>query len=91
MRGSAAKPPPAIGDPAWWKAQRPTGELVFANWPLYIDYRNWLKDNPTLNEFSRQSGVMVTYEEIIKNNADFAAKITPLLSRGRPNGYDIVV
>jgi spermidine/putrescine transport system substrate-binding protein len=89
--GSAAKPPPNVGDPAWWRAQQPTGELVFANWPLYIDYRNWLKDNPTLNEFSRQSGVMVTYEEIIKDNADFAAKITPLLSSGRPTGYDIVV
>ena len=34
---------------------------------------------------------MVTYEEIIKNNADFADKITPLLSSGRPTGYDIVV
>jgi spermidine/putrescine transport system substrate-binding protein len=89
--GSAANPPPNVGDPAWWRAQQPTGELVFANWPLYIDYRNWLKDNPTLNEFSRQSGVMVTYEEIIKDNADFAAKITPLLASGRPTGYDIVV
>ena len=49
--GSAAKPPVKVGDPAWWRAQRSTGELVFANWPLYIDYRNWLKDRPTLNDF----------------------------------------
>ncbi len=90
--GSTAKsPPPQVGDPAWWRAQKSTGELVFANWPLYIDYRNWLKDRPTLNEFSRQSGVMVTYEEIIKNNANFANRITPILSSGRPTGYDIVV
>ena len=34
---------------------------------------------------------MVTYEEIIENNADFADKITPILSSGRPTGYDIVV
>ena len=40
--GSSTKPPPRVGDPAWWKEQRPTGELVFANWHLYIDYRNWL-------------------------------------------------
>jgi spermidine/putrescine transport system substrate-binding protein len=89
--GSAAPPPVKVGDPAWWRAQKPTGELVFANWPLYIDYRNWLKDRPTLNEFSRDSGVMVTYEEIIENNANFAEKITPLLRAGRPTGYDIVV
>ncbi len=89
--GSSTKPPPHVGDPAWWKAQQSTGELVFANWPLYIDYRNWLKDRPTLNEFSRQSGVMVTYEEIIEDNAKFAGKIAPLLSKGRPTGYDIVV
>ena len=89
--GSAAKPPVKVGDPAWWRAQKSTGELVFANWPLYIDYRNWLKDRPTLNEFSRASGVTVTYEEIIENNADFAQKITPLLREGRPTGYDIVV
>src|SRR6476659_8914302 len=89
--GSSAKTPAKVGDPTWWKEQRPTGELVFANWPLYIDYRNWLKDRPTLNDFSRQSGVMVTYEEIIQNNEDFADKNMPLLAQGRPTGYDIVV
>jgi spermidine/putrescine transport system substrate-binding protein len=90
--GDTSKPPPgAIGDAEWWRAQQPTGELVFANWPLYIDYRNWLKDRPTLNEFSRQSGVMVTYEEIIEDNAKFANRIKPILASGRPTGYDIVV
>ncbi|HEY7259446.1 MAG TPA: spermidine/putrescine ABC transporter substrate-binding protein [Gaiellales bacterium] len=89
--GGAAKPPVKVGDPAWWRSQKSTGELVFANWPLYIDYRNWLKDRPTLNDFSRASGVTVTYEEIIENNAEFADKIMPLLRDGRPTGYDIVV
>jgi spermidine/putrescine transport system substrate-binding protein len=89
--GSSAPPLPRVGDAAWWRAQKPTGELIFANWPLYIDYRNWLKDRPTLNEFSRESGVMVTYEEIIEDNATFTEKIRPLLAAGRPSGYDIVV
>jgi spermidine/putrescine transport system substrate-binding protein len=89
--GSSAKPPPRVGDAAWWRAQRPTGRLVFANWPLYIDYRNWLKDRPTLNDFSRQSGVMVTYEEIIENNAKFAAEMAAVLRTGRPTGYDLAV
>jgi spermidine/putrescine transport system substrate-binding protein len=89
--GSSAKTPAKVGDPTWWKEQRPTGELVFANWPLYIDYRNWLKDRPTLNDFSRQSGVMVTYEEIIENNAQFATKMAQTLASGRATGYDLVV
>ena len=89
--GSSAKTPATVGDPAWWKEQRSTGELVFANWPLYIDYRNWLKDRPTLNDFSRQSGVMVTYEEIIENNAQFAGQMAKTLASGRATGYDLVV
>jgi spermidine/putrescine transport system substrate-binding protein len=89
--GSSTPPPATVGDAAWWRAQRATGNLVFANWPLYIDYRNWLKDRPTLNAFSRDSGVMVTYEEIIEDNAKFAEKLMPTLRRGRPTGYDIVV
>ena len=89
--GSSAPPPAKVGDAAWWRAQKPTGELVFANWPLYIDYRNWLKDRPTLNEFSRQSGVMVTYEEIIDDNTKFATKMAGLLRAGRPTGYDLAV
>jgi spermidine/putrescine transport system substrate-binding protein len=44
-----------------------------------------------LNDFSRTSGVTVTYEEIIENNDVFAKKITLLLQAGRPTGYDIVV
>src|SRR5207344_1927809 len=45
-----------VGSAAWWQGQRPTGELAFANWPLYIDYTNWLKDRPSLNSFSRHTG-----------------------------------
>lgn len=89
--GSSSTTPAKVGDPAWWREQRPTGELVFANWPLYIDYRNWLKDRPTLNDFSRQSGIMVTYEEVIEDNAVFAEKLARTLGSGRASGYDLVV
>src|SRR6476660_38094 len=76
--GSTSKsPPPQVGDPAWWRAQKSTGELIFANWPLYIDYRNWLKDRPTLNALSRQSGVPLTHADIIEHNADVADKLAP--------------
>jgi spermidine/putrescine transport system substrate-binding protein len=88
--GSAATSLTA-GSQSWWDRQRPTGQLVFANWPLYIDYSNWLKDHPTLNEFSRDTGIQVTYEEVIDNNEPFFQKIAPRLKAGRPLGYDLIV
>ena len=71
--------------------QKPTGRLVFANWPLYIDYSNWLKDHPTLAAFSRNTGIQVTYEEVIEGNEPFFEKIAPRLQAGRPLGYDLIV
>jgi spermidine/putrescine transport system substrate-binding protein len=81
----------AIGSTAWWAGQRRTGSLVFANWPLYIDYANWLKDRPSLNQFSRHTGIAVTYEEVIEGNEPFYAKIEPRLAAGKPLGYDLIV
>ncbi len=83
--------PAAVGSSAWWAGQRRTGHLVFANWPLYIDYENRLKDRPTLNQFSRHTGIEVTYEEVIEDNQPFFAKIEPRLQAGQPLGYDLMV
>jgi spermidine/putrescine transport system substrate-binding protein len=81
----------AIGSAGWWQGQRPTGRLAFANWPLYIDYTNWLKDRPSLNGFSRHTGIEVTYEEVIEGNEPFFQKIAPRLQAGQPLGYDLIV
>jgi spermidine/putrescine transport system substrate-binding protein len=80
-----------VGASAWWARQRHTGQLVFANWPLYIDYENYLKDRPSLNQFSRHTGIEVAYEEVIDNNAPFYAKIEPRLRARKPLGYDLMV
>jgi len=81
----------AFGSTAWWAGQRRTGRLVFANWPLYIDYTNWLKDRPSLNQFSRHTGIEVTYDEVIEGNEPFYRKIAPRLAARRPLGYDLIV
>jgi spermidine/putrescine transport system substrate-binding protein len=83
--------PAAVGSSAWWAGQRRTGQLTFANWPLYIDYENRLKDRPTLNQFSRHTGIEVTYEEVIEDNQPFFAEIEPRLQAGKPLGYDLMV
>ena len=75
------------GTTEWWGGQHDTGRLVFANWPLYIDYTNWLKDRPSLNGFSRHTGIEVTYDEVIEGNEPFFQKIAPRLQAGQPLGY----
>jgi spermidine/putrescine transport system substrate-binding protein len=80
-----------VGSVQWWGGQERTGQLTFANWPLYIDYANWLKDRPSLNSFSRHTGIEVTYEEVIEGNEPFFQKIAPRLKAGRPLGYDLIV
>jgi spermidine/putrescine transport system substrate-binding protein len=80
-----------VGSTDWWRGQHDTSQLVFANWPLYIDYMNWLKDRPSLNGFSRRTGIEVTYEEVIQGNEPFFQKIAPRLQAGQPLGYDLIV
>ena len=44
------------------------------------------------NEARRvEAGIMVTYEEIIENNAQFAGQMAKTLASGRATGYDLVV
>jgi spermidine/putrescine transport system substrate-binding protein len=75
---------------AWWRARRETGTVDFANWPYYIDRR---KDDshPSLDLFTRTTGIDVNYYRPIRDNAEFLAQIAPDLAAGRPIGYDIVV
>lgn len=66
--------------------------VVFANWPAYIDIdpKNPNK-RPTLDAFSKQTGIQVTYLEVINDNNDWYTKIDPSLVKGVDTGYDIMV
>jgi spermidine/putrescine transport system substrate-binding protein len=77
--------------PAWWAAQKPTKEFVFANWPLYIDVSEDGKDHPTLDAFTKKTGIDVTYKEVIQDDPSFYAKVAPVLKSGQPTGYDMMV
>ena len=76
---------------AWWAKQVPTKEFVFANWPLYIDVSSDGKTHPTLNAFTKQTGIKVTYDEVIQDDPSFYAKVAPVLKSGSPTGYDMIV
>ncbi|MGH2723907.1 MAG: ABC transporter substrate-binding protein [Actinomycetota bacterium] len=65
------------------------GEVVMANWPLYIDKEGGR--SPTLIGFREETGVHIRYQVAINDNEEFFATIREPLSRGEPTGWDIIV
>ena len=74
----------------YWKNQKPTKKLIFDNWPYYIDVSK-NGQHPSLEQFTAATGISVTYDETIQNNAPFYAQIAPELQAGQSIGYDIIV
>ncbi|HEX5240221.1 MAG TPA: spermidine/putrescine ABC transporter substrate-binding protein [Candidatus Limnocylindrales bacterium] len=77
----------------------PTGPLQFANWEAYIDLAGKAGDagvyspgsSPTIEQFKKQYGVDVNYQEKINDNEEFYALIQPALSTGLSSGWDLIV
>jgi spermidine/putrescine transport system substrate-binding protein len=86
---SSATTASTVGSKSWWAKQQQQGVLDFANWPLYIDTDHG--KHPSLQQFTKQTGITVHYKEVIQDNAPFYAKIRPSLQAGQGTGYDIVV
>jgi spermidine/putrescine transport system substrate-binding protein len=78
-----------VGSAAWWAKQKQAGVLDWANWPLYIDTRHG--KHPSLEQFTKKTGIKVNYSEVIQGYAPFYAKISPTLQAGQSIGYDIIV
>lgn len=75
-----------------WNA-KPNGTLNFANWPLYIDKKkvNGQVTYPSLEQFTKDTNIQVTYREAINANAEFFGKIQPQLQAGQSTGWDLMV
>ena len=63
---------------------KPQGDLTISNWPLYIDKK-------TVPDFEKATGVSVKYIEDVNDNAEFFAKMQPLLAKGQSGGRSIFV
>jgi spermidine/putrescine transport system substrate-binding protein len=77
----------------FWASQTKAGVLDFANWPLYMD-----QDKvggkvvyPSLQEFTKETGIKVNYKEAIEDNDSFLGKINPSLQAGQDPGWDLIV
>lgn len=74
---------------SFWDQQKKTGTLDFANWPYYIDVSKG--GHPSLDLFTKQTGIKVNYQEVIQEDASFFGKIQPELAAGQSTGYDLMV
>jgi spermidine/putrescine transport system substrate-binding protein len=69
-----------------------TEKLVrFSNWPQYIDLSDDEKHRPTLEAFTKATGIEVQYSEDVNDNEEFFAKIRPQAVNGQPIGRDLFV
>lgn len=82
---STASPAPNAVE-KYWANKTKNGHVYFANWPLYMDPKK-----PQLVKFTQQTGIQVTYQEVIQDDAEWFAKIQPQLAAGRGIGYDLMV
>ena len=77
----------------FWDTQTKAGVLDFANWPLYMDQEKvgGKVVYPSLQDFTKETGIKVNYKEVINENDAFLGKITPSLKAGQPTGWDLMV
>ena len=67
-----------------------TEKLVnWSNWPEYIDVDDKTQKRPSLEEFTKQTGIKVNYTEDYNDNDEFYAKVRPLLADGKDTGRDV--
>ncbi|MFH9137746.1 spermidine/putrescine ABC transporter substrate-binding protein [Streptomyces sp. NPDC017524] len=80
------------GDRAGRDSSATDHTLHFANWPLYIDTDDDKESRrPTLDAFSKRTGISVTYTEEINDNDEFFGKISPALMNHQEAGRDLIV
>lgn len=66
-------------------------EINFSNWTEYMDTSEDEKSRPTLEEFTKRTGIQVKYSEDINDNVEFFGKIRPQLAAGQDTGRDLIV
>jgi spermidine/putrescine transport system substrate-binding protein len=86
VKGQKAAAPKQDDVQKYWAGKTKHGHLDFANWPLYMD-----RGRAPLKEFTKQTGITVTYREVINEIPQWFGKIAPQLRAGQSIGYDLMV
>jgi len=90
---SACGIPPAKRDedgPASADHSAQEKRIVFSNWTEYMDVSDDEKHYPTLEAFTRRTGITVKYTADINDNVEFFGKIQPQLAAGQDTGRDLI-
>ncbi|WP_327113977.1 spermidine/putrescine ABC transporter substrate-binding protein [Streptomyces sp. NBC_01341] len=66
-------------------------QINFSNWTEYMDVSEDEKSRPTLDAFTKRTGIEVKYTEDINDNVEFFGKIKPQLAAGQDTGRDLVI
>ncbi|RAX50450.1 spermidine/putrescine ABC transporter substrate-binding protein [Arthrobacter sp. AQ5-05] len=64
--------------------------VFWANWTLYLDYDDKTKKYPTLEEFTKRTGIKAHYAEDIDGNDSYYGKVQAQLAAGQDIGQDIM-
>jgi spermidine/putrescine transport system substrate-binding protein len=64
--------------------------MVWANWPAYMDTVDATGDHPTLDAFTKSTGIKVDYREDVDDNNSYYAKVKDQLALGKDIGADTV-
>jgi spermidine/putrescine transport system substrate-binding protein len=86
VKGQKTAPPKQNDVQKYWAGKTKHGHLNFANWTLYMD-----KARTPLKDFTQQTGITVTYREVITDDPQWFGKISPQLQAGQSIGYDLMV
>ncbi|MEV4461230.1 spermidine/putrescine ABC transporter substrate-binding protein, partial [Microbispora sp. NPDC049633] len=70
----------------FWSGKTKNGHVDFASWPLYMDPKQ-----PELKQFTQQTGITVSYKEVILEMPSWFAKIQPQLAAGQSIDYDLMI
>ncbi|MFJ9061337.1 spermidine/putrescine ABC transporter substrate-binding protein [Streptomyces sp. NBC_00111] len=65
--------------------------INFSNWTEYMDVSEDEKSRPTLDAFTKRTGIKVKYTEDINDNVEFFGKIKPQLAAGQDTGRDLII
>ena len=64
--------------------------MVWANWPAYMDTVDATGAHPTLDAFTKSTGIKVDYREDVDDNNSYYAKVKDQLALGKDIGADTV-
>ena len=72
------------------KTSSASNSVRWGNWPLYLDFDAKTKKYPTLEKFSKETGIDAKYFEDYNDNDEFFGKVQAQLKLGEDIGYDVV-